>query len=267
MRERFAFPGRVVVITGASGGIGGALAREFAKRGARVALLDRDPAPAEQLAATLPDALALGCDVTDTAACRRAVENVAARFGGIDVLVNNAGITHFSSGAETDLTVLRRVMDVNFFGAAAMTRASLPSLLERRGAIVAISSVAGFAPLVDRCGYAASKHAMHGYFGTLRAELAPRGVRVTMVCPTFTRTGIDRAALDGAGNRSTRAWSTTGRIATTEEVARAVVRGVERGERTVFPSRLGRAAWYVSRFAPALYDRLMTRNVRSAPGA
>jgi short-subunit dehydrogenase len=231
-----------------------------------VALLDRSVEGAEALAAELraggAAAIALQCDVTREQECVRAIAEVASRLGGVDVLVNNAGITHFSSGAETESKVLRAVMEVNYFGAVHCTRAALPELTGRRGAIVVISSVAGFAPLLDRCGYAASKHALHGYFDTLRAELAG-AVRVTLVCPTFTRTEIAKSALDGAGRTSEKAWATAGRLASPEEVAEAVVAGVERGARIVFPSRLGHVAWWTSRLMPAFYERMMLRSVRA----
>ncbi|MBW2234594.1 MAG: SDR family NAD(P)-dependent oxidoreductase, partial [Deltaproteobacteria bacterium] len=154
---------RSVVVTGAAGGIGAVLARRFAEEGARVALLDRDEAGARARAAELEaagaHALALGCDVTAEEDCRAALAAVTERFGGVDVLVNNAGITHLGLFRDTDVEVLRRVMEVNFFGAVNCTKMALPSLLERRGRIVVLSSVAGFAPLASRTGYSASKHA------------------------------------------------------------------------------------------------------------
>ncbi len=130
-------------------------------------------------------ALALNCDVTDAASCADAIRSAVERFGGVDVLVNNAGITHRSAFATTDPAVLRRVMEVNFFGAMNLTHHALPHLLRSRGAIVAISSVAGFAPLIARTGYAASKHALHGFFESLRSEVRSQGVDVTLVCPSF----------------------------------------------------------------------------------
>ena len=181
-----------MVITGAAGGIGSALAQRFSAAGARVALLDRDQGGLDRLVLRLgaagADTIAIPCDVTSLDECSVAVGRVVAAWGGVDVLINNAGITHVSPFVDTDVDVLHRVMDVNFFGAIGMTSVALPSLLERRGQIVVMSSVAGFAPLVLRTGYAASKHALHGCFESLRAELHGTGVGVTLVCPSFVRT-------------------------------------------------------------------------------
>ena len=195
---------RSVVVTGAAGGIGRAVAQRFAEDGARVALLDLDgPAlerTAEELRAAGAEVTAHLCDVRDAAACQAIIRRVIAEAGGIDVLVNNAGIAHRSLLAETDPLVIRRVMEVNFFGAVNCTTAALASLSARRGMIVAVSSVAGFAPLVGRTAYAASKHALHGFFDSLRAELAGTGTGVLLVCPSFVDTGIDAHALAGNGD-------------------------------------------------------------------
>ena len=197
------FTGKVVVITGAAGGLGRALARAFAIEGARIAALDRDAAGAEALAGELRangrPALGLACDVTDATACESAMAAVLAAWGRIDVVINNAGITHRSALRRTDPAVTRRVMEVNFFGAVNCTRAAMDALCASRGLIIVISSVAGFAPLIARTGYAAAKHALHGFFESLRTELVDDGVEVLIVCPSFIDTGIDRNALGGDG--------------------------------------------------------------------
>jgi NAD(P)-dependent dehydrogenase (short-subunit alcohol dehydrogenase family) len=253
--------GRVVAITGAAGGIGSALARRFAAEGARLALLDRDAAGvarlAEVLAAGGTTAFARPCDVTDPVSCEQAFAAVVAELGGVDVLVNNAGITHLGRFAETEARVLRAVMDVNFFGAVHCTKAALPSLLARRGMVVVISSVAGFAPLAGRAGYAASKHALHGLFDSLRAEWRAAGVRVLVVCPGFTDTAIGDHALgpDGGAPRDVR--TTTGRAAPPARVADAIVRAVRRDRRQLVLSPVGRASLWLTRLWPAAYERLM----------
>ncbi|MCA9606167.1 MAG: SDR family oxidoreductase, partial [Myxococcales bacterium] len=201
-----------------------------------------------------------GCDVTDEHDCRAAIERVVATWGGVDVLVANAGISHRSLFAETDVAVLRRVVDVNLFGAIHATQAALPSLLARRGIVIGVSSVAGFAPLVGRTGYAASKHALHGFFDSLRAELHGTGVDVMLVCPSFVATAIERHAVDGGGRPlgdGPRAVS--GRVMTPEALAHAVVRAAAKRRRLVLPSALSRAAWWLSRLAPRLYEASMRR--------
>jgi NAD(P)-dependent dehydrogenase (short-subunit alcohol dehydrogenase family) len=142
-----------------------------------------------------------------------------AHFGALDGLVNNAGISHRSLFQDTDPAVIRRVMEVNFFGAMQMTHAALPHLLQTRGMVTAISSVAGYAPLLGRTGYAASKHALHGFFDSLRTEVEERGVGVTLVCPSFIATGIGGAALGGQGTSPTSARITTGGESSPDDIA------------------------------------------------
>ncbi|MDP2955848.1 MAG: SDR family oxidoreductase [Longimicrobiales bacterium] len=257
--------GSVVVITGAAGGIGSALAWRWTREGARLGLLDVDEARLAELADALARvghcALALACDVTDEQACKAAVAAVVARFGGVDVLVANAGRTHLSSFADTDTAVFRRIMDVNFFGALHITKAALPSLRARRGRIAVLSSVAGFAPLAGRSGYAASKHALHGLFESLRGELDDAGVSVTMVCPSFVRTAIDERALGGDGGPATEPRTEVGTPLDPDRVADAVVRAVRERRRLLVLSPVGKLAWWLSRVAPWAYEAIMLRRM------
>jgi NAD(P)-dependent dehydrogenase (short-subunit alcohol dehydrogenase family) len=259
------FDGRTVLITGSAGGLGRALAMEFAAAGARIVALDRDAAGLESLCAELQsagrDCLAQPCDVTDAAACEHAIAAGVERFGGLDVLVNNAGMSHRSAFERTDPAVIRRVMEVNFFGAVNCTRAALPALLAARGLVIAISSVAGYTPLIARTGYAASKHAMHGFFESLRTELAPRDVAVTMVCPSFIATHIDRNALGGDGGPVRHAQVKVGRPLTAEEAAARIVAAVAQRPRMLFVGRTARQAWWLSRVAPGLYERIMAQRL------
>jgi short-subunit dehydrogenase len=253
-----------VLITGAGQGLGAALARRFAQAGHAVALLDLDAAAAEAVAAGLrgagASALSCGCDVAREEDCRTAVARVIEAFGGVDVLVNNAGITHVGLVRDTATEVLRRVMAVNFFGAVHCTKAALPSLLARRGQVVAISSVAGFAPLATRAGYVASKHALQGFFETLRTEHARDGLQVTIVCPSFVRTGIGERALGGDGRPAgARARSGVAKEISPEAAADAIYRGVARGRRTVFVGREARISSWLAHFFPRGYERLMLR--------
>ncbi len=255
----------VVVVTGAGGGIGSALAWRWGREGARLGLLDVDEVGlgilAEALSGAGYDVLAIPCDVTDAAACDDAVQAVIARFGGVDVLVANAGRTHISFVADTDLSVFRHIMDVNFFGALHVTRAALPSLMERHGRIAVLSSVAGFAPLSGRAGYAASKHALHGLFESLRGEISTEGVSVTMVCPSFVRTGIGAKALGGDGEPAGERRTEVGWPLDPDAVADALVRAVEARRRLVVLGAVGKASWWVSRLAPRIYEALMVRRL------
>lgn len=261
------FRGKVVLVTGAAGGLGRALCLRFAAAGARIAALDLN-APAlagllSELGTKGVEAAGFECDITIEEACAQAVGGALARFGGIDVLVNNAGLSHRSAFARTRPAVLRRVIEVNCLGAVYCTHAALASLLERRGLIIGISSVAGFAPLVARTGYAASKHALHGFLESLRVELDGTGAEVMMVCPSFIRTGIDRNALGADGAPARHAQVVTGRRAEPEEIADAVYRAACAGRRLVLPGFTAKASYLLSRIAPAFYDRVMARRLRA----
>jgi NAD(P)-dependent dehydrogenase (short-subunit alcohol dehydrogenase family) len=259
----------VVAITGAASGIGRALALRYARSGARLGLLDRDAAGLDAVAAELAkrgtEVQAVACDVTRWEDCKSAIDSILDTYGGVDVLINNAGITHVSPFADTDVDVVRRVMDVNFFGALHCTRAALASLVARRGLVIVLSSVAGFSPLAGRCAYSASKHALHGLFETLRSEQQESGLGVMMVCPGFTRTRIESHALGGDGRALQAPRSVYGRQADPDEVAEAIFRAALRRRRLLVLSPVGKLSYAVSRVWPALFERMMSRRVLAAP--
>lgn len=267
MGRRRDFRDNVVFLTGASGGMGTALARRFVAAGSKLIMTDRDAEGLDALAAHLEqegaDCLALPLDVTIDAACAEAIARGVDHFGRLDVLINNAGITHRSAFGRTDPAVFRRVMDVNLFGSLFCARAALPHLIASQGLIIVISSIAGFSPLLGRTGYAASKHALHGLFDSLRAEVQPAGVDVTIVCPGFTATGIDRHALGEDGRTADHPQSTTGKVASPDDVAAAVLKAAARSKRLLVLSAVGRLARFLTKICPGLYERLMARSLRS----
>jgi NAD(P)-dependent dehydrogenase (short-subunit alcohol dehydrogenase family) len=251
-------------VTGAAGGIGRAIAMELARSGARVAVLDIDgegaARTADEIRAGGGEAMDRRCDVTSESDCHEAMASVRERFGGIDVLVNNAGVTQLGRLADVEPSVFRRTFDINVFGALHCTQAALADIVARRGVVVAVSSVAGFAPLYGRSGYSASKHALHGLFDTLRCEVAADGVQVMLVCPSFTATDIEKHAL-GSGPRPT-----VGSAATPESVAVAIREGIGQRRRLLVLGRVGRMSWWITRLWPALYERLMTRRMTGGRG-
>ncbi len=257
------FDGKTVVITGGAGGIGVALAQSFAGAGARIALLDLREAAlhaaVEQLQSMRIQAQPYPCDVTDYPACEAAFDAIRRDLGGTDVLINNAGLTHVSAFAKTDVQVYRRVMDVNFFGSMHCTKAALPDLVSRRGHIAVMSSIAGIAPLAARTGYCASKHALHGFFDTLRAELRADGVTVTLVCPTFTATDFAARGLGSGGGTLQNERGTTGDLNTPASVADATRAGLAAGRRLVIVGGTGKLGHVVNRIAPAIYERMMLK--------
>jgi len=260
------FDGATAVVTGAAGGLGQALCERFGRAGSRIVALDRDAAGLERLASTLRalriEVATFACDVTDEDACRRAMRAAVDAFGGIDLLVCNAGLSHHGEFSRTVPDVIRRVMAVNFFGAVHCTHAALPELVARRGMIVAISSVAGFAPLLGRTGYAASKHALHGFFDSLRCELERDRVKVMLACPSFIDTGIDRNALDGEGRPWRGEKAIAGALASPADIADAIHEAARRERRLLLPGPTARLAWWMSRLAPAAYARIMTKRMR-----
>ena len=261
------FRGRTVVITGGAGGIGRALARSFGGAGAKIAIVDLPSSPLsaarEELGSLGIESLVVPCDITDTGQVQTAMNAVHRAFESIDVLINNAGIVHRSAFADTRPDVFRRVMEVNFFGALHCTQACMDDLVANEGLIIAVSSIAGLAPLYGRSGYAASKHAMHGLFESLRAEVADKGVGVLMVSPSFVETGLEASTLGGDGQRITRPRSKIGRLSNPDDVAREVLKAAQAGRRRLVLTPVGKTSALLSRIAPGLYERLMIRSLRS----
>ena len=256
---------RTVLITGGGGGIGAALAKQYAALGCNIALLDINEAGAEQVAGLCRklgvEALALRCDVTSAQSCEEAVAQTRQCFGQLDIVVANAGLTHLSLFEDTELAVIRRVMEVNFFGAVNIAKASLSVLLESRGQYVVMSSVAGFCPLPMRTGYAASKYAVRGFFETLRTENRHRGLGVLIVCPSYVSTDIGKHALGGNGDSATHQRPEAGQAISADTAAQTIVRAAENRRDFLAVAKGARLAHLLSRLAPSWLERLSTRRV------
>lgn len=249
---------RTIVITGGAGAVGSAIARRCMRDGARVALLDRDPERAEAAANDLgPGAIGLPCDVVQPEQTAAAINQAAQTLGGIDWLIAAAGLTQVSPAHATAPSVYHQVMAVNFFGLVHAVIPALPYLRARKGAITALSSVAGFAPLLARSGYCASKHAVHGYCNTLRAELASDGVHVLLACPAFIDSDFARQGLGAKGQSLEFDRTTTGTLLRPDDVAAKIHRAMSRRQDCLLIGRAARLAWWTSRLAPRFYARKM----------
>jgi short-subunit dehydrogenase len=258
----------VVIITGASKGIGAELARQLAARGAMLALAARDRPALEAVAS---ECVARGARaevvVTDVAVeddCRRLVERTVAAFGRVDTLVNNAGATMWARFEDIgDMSILARIMQVNYLGAVYCTHYALPHLKAARGRLVGISSLAGRTGVPTRTGYAASKHAMTGFFDSLRIELAGSGVTVTMVYPGFVATGIRENATGPDGRPIAVSPVKEGEVMGVEECARITVAALEARKREVVMTARGRLGLLLKLVAPALVDRIARRAIET----
>jgi short-subunit dehydrogenase len=258
----------VVIITGASKGIGAELARQLAAKGARLALAARDREALERVAAECVErgakAEAIVTDVALEEDCRRLVERTVASFGRIDTLVNNAGATMWARFEDIDdMSILERIMKVNYLGAVYCTHHALPHLKAARGRLVGISSLAGRTGVPTRTGYAASKHAMMGFFDSLRIELADAGVTVTMICPGFVSTGIRENATGPDGKPIQVSPVKEGEVMGVEECAAITLKAIERRQREVVMTARGRIGLFLKLVAPGLIDRIARRAIET----
>jgi short-subunit dehydrogenase len=264
------FTGRTIVITGASSGIGRALASALSPQRPNLVLSGRNEtrleAAVKACQAAGAAAVAAPADVASEPDCRRLIETAAGRFGGIDVLVLNAGITMWSTFEEVqNLRLYGDLMAVNYLGAVYPTYYALPHLKRaggRGGQIVAVSSLAGLTGVPTRTGYAATKHAMVGFFESLRIELRGTGVSVTIVAPDFVVTDIHRRAIGPDGRPLGETPLQESRILTADACASMIVKAMERRRRLVITSARGRAGRWVKLVAPGLIDAVAARAIR-----
>lgn len=258
------FKNKTVVITGASSGIGLALSDAFASQGANIVLGARRYVELCVIAQDLEKrygvrALAVQCDVSVEADCEQLVGQAMAAFGRIDVLVNNAGISMRALFADVELDVLKRLMDVNFWGTVYCTKFALPHILLSGGSIVAVSSIAGYRGLPGRTGYSASKFAMNGFMESLRVENLKTGLHVMLACPGFTTSNIRETALNKQGEQQGESSMDEQAMMSAEEVGRRIVEGVRRRKRTLLMTRQGKTAVWANKLLPAWVDKQVFR--------
>lgn len=251
---------KTVIITGATSGIGFACAEAFARHGANLVLGARRYVELCEIAQSLEKqygirAVAVQCDVANEADCQALVQQAVMTFEGVDVLINNAGISMRALFASLDLSVLRRLMDVNFWGTVYCTKYAMDTLLRRKGSVVAVSSIAGYRGLPGRTGYSASKFAIHGFMESLRVENLNTGLHVMLVCPGFTASNIRQTALDAQGSEHGETSMDENKMMAAAEVANRIVKGVIHRKRTLVMSRQGKLAVLMNKLLPAWVDR------------
>ena len=266
MRCEADFKDKVVVVTGAAGGLGETLCKRFAKMGAKIAALDKDAAGLKALQAEL-DATGVVCktyvcDVTKSNECFASVAAVLSELGDIYVMCNNAGIAHRSAFRKTDISVFERIIAVNLLGAMYCTRAAIESVTKTGGVIIGIASIAGFAPLCGRTGYAAAKHGLAGFLNTLRTEMEGTGVSILLVYAQYIQTNIDKNALDADGNPNKNEKTTTGNVLMTDEAAEQIVNALVTDERQLLLGEIAKMSWDVYHSDPQTFENIMMEQNR-----
>jgi len=252
---------QVIIITGASSGIGAALARGLAAKGAKLALAARRTEALQAVAADCPAALVIPTDITDPHACTHLIEKTVAHFGRLDALVNNAGVSMLARFEDVqDLSLFETLMQVNYFGAVYCTRAALPHLKKTGGLLVGVSSLAGKTGVPLRTGYSASKHAMQGFFDSLRIELMGSGVAVSMVSPAFVDTDIRQHSLAADGSPLGQNPLQHRQMMNAEECAHQIIRVMEKRQREHLMETKGKFLMLGKLLLPGLVDRLTKKS-------
>jgi NAD(P)-dependent dehydrogenase (short-subunit alcohol dehydrogenase family) len=261
------FENKTAVVTGGASGIGLAICRIFGMSGASIAIIDFDKKAIDK---SVKELIAEGiictgyfCDISDEKKCDQTIKKIITEFNGIDFLFNNAGITQRSPFLKTEMSVYRKIMDIDFFSTIQCAKSSIESLIQRKGMIIVTSSIAGFAPIIGRSGYSAAKHALHGFYGVLRSELKEKGVGILLVCPGFTNTNLQTRALDGDGSVTNHPQSTTGKVSAPEQVAREILNAVIKRKKLLILSTVGKASYFLTRFVPGLFDYIQNKQLRS----
>lgn len=249
---------KVVIVTGGTEGIGKALVDALLKEGAKVATCARNHDKLYRLQSEYPSAHlhTMVADVSNENDCRRFIETTIKFFGGIDILINNAGISMRALMKDTSIDTIRKVMDINFYGAVYCTKYALPSLIERKGTIVGVSSIAGYRGLPGRSGYSASKYALQGWLEAIRTELLHDGVHVMWVCPGFTSSNIRHAALNKNAESQGDSPMDETKMMSAEECAEHILHAIRKKKRTLVLTFTGKRTVFMNKFFPGLTDKM-----------
>lgn len=261
---------KVVIVTGASSGIGKALVYKLAQQGAKLVIAARNIEELLTIGQDLEkqgvEVLPVRTDVTKELACKELIEQAYNRFGHIDVLINNAGISMRALLEDLDTSVLHKVMDVNFWGTVYCTKYALPYLLQTKGSIVGVISIAGFIGLPGRTGYAASKFAVRGFLNTVRIENRNKGLHVLIAAPGFTASNIRKTALNANGRQQGESPRNEGNMMTSEQCATIIVKGIRKRKREIIMTFVeGKLAVFLSKWFPAWVDKLSYSHMAKEP--
>ena len=263
---------KVVIITGASSGIGLALAKEFAQRGSKLVLAARSEEKLKYLEKDFnqkgTETIGVTTDVSKEEDCKRLINKAVEKFGGIDILINNAGISMRALFKDVDLNVLKQLMDVNFWGTVYCTKYALPHLLKSKGSVTGISSIAGFIGLPARTGYSASKYAMHGFLETLRVENLKTGLHVLIAAPGFTASNIRNTALSTDGSAQGESPRNEDKMMSAEEVAIHVANAIKKRKATLILTFVeGKLTVWLKKWMPRLLEKLTYNHMAKEPNS
>ncbi|BAX81872.1 SDR family oxidoreductase [Labilibaculum antarcticum] len=261
---------KIVVITGASSGIGKALAFEFASRGSKIVLaarsLDKLKEVEKGIKAMGNEVLTVKTDVSVEEDCENLMKETVKRFGGIDVLINNAGISMRALFADLDLSVIRNLMDVNFWGTVYCTKFAMPYITKSKGSVVGVISIAGYIGLPARSGYSASKYAIRGFLDTLRVENRKTGVHVLVAAPGFTASNVRNVALTADGSSQGETPRDESKMMSAEECARLIAVAVVKRKRELIMTFMeGKLTVWLKKWFPALLEKLTYSHMAKEP--
>lgn len=260
---------KVVIITGASSGIGKACAEKFGLEGAKLVITGRNETNLHETAQWLTnkgiEVLEIKSDVALKEDCKRIIDETIAKYGKVDVLINNAGISMRAILNEVDLSVIEQVMQTNFYGTLYCTKFALPYLLKSKGSVVGISSIAGFVGLPGRTGYSASKFAMQGFLEALRTENLKTGLHVMIACPGFTASNIRNTALSANGSAQGESPREENKMMTAEKVAEYIYNGVVNRTPTLILTTEGKLAVFLSKFFPKFISKMIYNKMAKEP--
>lgn len=255
------FNNKVVVITGGSDGIGRSLVDLLMGMGAKVATCGRNQDKLYDLQVKYSGMPlhTLVADVSNLNDCKNFITSTLNTFGGIDILINNAGISMRALIKDAEIDVLIKVMEINFYGTVYCTKLALNSIIERKGTIVGVSSIAGFRGLPGRSGYSASKFAVNGWLESIRTELMDDGVNVMWVSPGFTSSNIRNAALNSKGANQGESPMDEDKLMSSQECATHILNAIEKRKRTLVLTFTGKRTVFMNRFFPSWADKLVKK--------